>query len=275
MSYKINSFIPSKKDVVSTEKRLSICLLPNGFSFSVTTLHDELLSVGEVECDINAPMSDLVKVVKSAFEEMQIQPFGLKECELIVFSRQFVWVPIHLYDEKNDKSYLEALCHIPGGSTVYADFNESIKAMMVFADNSNAVAAFKIVIPRLKVRCQHSKLVDDSLLELSDLKSLILIHVRKDACDIEVVCNKKLLLSNTFDSANFDEVMFHTMNVAKQFHLEEAMLTTAICGEVGREEYAKIRRFLPNVSLYTGRPLKLTNPEMQHLPTYRHAVVLS
>ena len=67
MSYNINSLIKSEKVVGSYEKRLSICLSSNGFSFSMTSLHDELLAFGEVTCNLSASMSDLLLDIKSVF----------------------------------------------------------------------------------------------------------------------------------------------------------------------------------------------------------------
>lgn len=275
MSYKINSFIASDKDVASYEKRLSICLSSNGFSFSVTTIHDELIAFGVVECNTATSMSEMIANIKGALSEAKIQPFGLKEKELIVFSRQFVWVPQHLYDEKKERSYLEALCTIDAGCTVISDYNEAIKAHIVFSADNSLVSAFKIAIPGLKVRCQHCKMVNATTLENSDLKSVLLINVREGAADYAVFCNKKLQISNTFDCVNFDEALYHALNLTKQFHLEDAMMVAAVCGNIDREHFKRLREYLPNVALYTGRPLTLTVPEMQHIPAYRHALILS
>lgn len=275
MSYKINSFIYSDKAVASYEKRLSICLASNGFSFSVSSVHDQLLALGDVECNVNANMAELMASVKGAFAETGIQTFGLKESELVVNSRQFVWVPQHLFDEKRQREYLESLCKIEMGMGVYADFNSDIKAWIVFSADSSQVSALKIVCPGLKIRCQHSKMVNATVIENSDLKSLLLINVRDGVSDFAVFCNKKLQLSNSFDCANFDETVFHALNINKQFHLEDAMLTVALCGNVDRESYARISQFLPNVTLFNGRPLTLTNPEMQHIHLYRNALILA
>ena len=275
MSYKINSFIVSDKPVASYEKRLSICLTSNGFSFSLCSVDDELLAFGDVQCPTAVSMSELLSTVKSAFAEMKIQPYGMKETELVVFSRQFVWVPQHLYDEKRQRTYLEALCKVETGCGVFCDFNEAIKAYLIFSADNNQVSAFKIACPGLKVRCQHSKMANQTVIESSDLKSVLLMNVRPGVTDYAVFCNKKLQISNSFDCVNFDETMYHALNLTKQFHLEDALMTAAVCGDVTREDYARMRPFFPNVVLYTGRPLTLTVPEMQHVPLYRHAMIMS
>ena len=275
MSYKINSFIASDKEVVSYEKRLSICLSSNGFSFSVTDVFDELLAMGEVESNLSAPMAELLADLKAALAEMHIHTYGLKEAELVTVSRQFVWVPQHLYDDSRQRSYLEALCKVPMGYGIYVDYNDAIKAHMVFSADNNPVSAFKIAVPGIKIRCQHSKLVNATMLESSDMKSVLLVNMRKCASDFAVFCNKKLQISNTFDCVNLDETIYHSLNLAKQFHLDDAHLMVAVCGDVDRERFARFREYFPNVALYTGRQLTLTVPEMQHIHTFRHALILS
>ena len=238
-------------------------------------MHDELLSIGEVECNVNAPISEMLATIKSAFGDLNVQPFGMKEAELVLCSRQFVWVPQSLYDESRQRDYLEALCNLEQGTTICADYNADMKAWMVFAAVGNQVSAFKIACPGLKVRCQHSKLANMTTMNDSDLKSLLIVNVRDGESDYEVFCNKKLQLSNTYDCANFDETIFHALNLTRQFHLEDAMLTVALCGDVDRERFARMRPFFPNVTLYNGRPLTLDTTEMRHTHLYRYALILS
>ena len=273
MSYKLNSFIASDKKVASYEKRLSICLESNGFSFSVISLRDELLQYCDVECNTRANVSDLLTTIRGVLADTGIQPFGFKETELIVMSRLFAWIPAHLYDEGRQRSYLEALGHIDTGMGVYSEYNDVLSAYMVFAADNGQVSAFKIAFPGLKVRCQHSKMVDNDIVEESDLKSVMLLNLRDGETDYAVFCNKKLQLSNTFDCSGFGEALYHALNITKQFHLEDAMMSVSVCGDVDREKYAQLRGYFPNVKLHAGRKLKLTVAEMQHIPAYRHALL--
>lgn len=275
MSYKINTLIASDKDVAQYEKRLSICLQPNGFSFSLTDLFDELLAIGEVQCELDAPMPQLLADIKGALSEAGIHTFGLKEAELVTISRQFVWVPQHLYDESKQRTYLDVLCKVTTGYGIFADHNETVKAYLVFSADNNAVSAFKIAVPGIKIRCQHSKLANDTAAEISDLKSLMLVNLRGKESDFAVFCNKKLQISNTYDCNNIDETVYFALSITKQLHLEDTRLTVAVCGDVDRDKYALFREYFPSMALYNGRLLTLTVPEMQHIHTYRHALILS
>lgn len=275
MSYKINTIVRSDKDVAQYEKRLSICLTPNGFSFSLTDILDELLAIGQVVCNLKAPIADLLADIKGFLNEVHIHPYGLKESELVTISRQFVWIPQHLYDETKERTYLDTLCKLQPTASVHTDHNDEIKANVVFSADSSIVSAFKIILPGIKIRCQHSKLVNSTALENSSQKSLMFVNMRGNETDFAVFCNKKLLLSNTFTCRNLDESVYYTLSLAKQLHLEEARLTVALCGDIDRDIYATMRRYFDSVALYNGRPLTLTVPEMQHIHTYQYALVLS
>lgn len=270
--YTINSLTCSNSQVASYEKRLSICLTSNGFSFSLCSDNDTLLAVGEAQCNMNAPMSELMGNIKGVFAEAGIQPYGLRQTELVVPSRQFVWIPQHLYDANKERQYIESLCDVEKGYALFSNANDAVGAQIVFTADANIVSAFKIAIPGLLVTCQHCKMANATIMAQSDLKSVLMMNLRHDVTDFAVFCNKKLQLSNSFDCANIEETLYYAMNLTKQFHLEDAKLTCAVCGDVDREKFAFIRRFFPDTVLFTGKPMTLSVPEMQHTPLYRFAL---
>lgn len=275
MSYKINTFITSDSDVVSRETRLSICITSNGFSFALFTLADDLVSFGEVETDMSATMASLMTDIKSVFDKCRIYPLGLRESELIVPATQFVWVPQHLYDPTNQLAYLEAIFGAATGKTIFCELNDNLRSYAVFTANNNVVSAFKVAVPHLKIRCQHSKMVNDDVLAGSELKSLLLVNMRQGETDYAVMCNRKLQISTVYDCPEFDDTLYHAVNITKQLHLEEAPLSVAVCGDVDRERFMRFGSFFSDVVLYTGRRHSLLSPEMQHVPLYRHAVLMS
>ena len=275
MSHIIKSFIGSDKDVASFEKRLSICIESNGFSFSVCSTDDKLLAIGEVECNINSPIAELISDIKNIFAEIKIQTFGLKDVRLIIPTDQMVWIPEHLFDETKKTEYLEALCKVHEGNGVFCNYNEAIKSYIVFSANNNQASAFKIAIPGLKVTCQHAAMVNDKILSYSDMRSVMLVNIREGESDFAIFCNKKLQLSNTFKCSCIEETLYHALNITKQLHLEDAAMEVALCGNIDRDGYSKMRPYFPKVSLYGGRDKKLSDTEMQHVGLYRYALILS
>ena len=275
MSYRINSFIKSDKEVVSYEKRLSICPKSNGFSFSVVSKNEELVALGDVDCDMNVAMAQLLATVKSAFSELGIHTFDMKETELVVAARHFVWIPMHLFDESKNRDYIEAIHKIAVGESVFVDYNVAAGAYLVFVADSNMVSAFRIAMPGLKVRAQHSKLVNTDCLDACNMKSLMLVNMRDKEVDFDIFVNRKLQLSNTFDVANIDEMLYHAVNINKQLRLDDVPLTVAICGDVDRAIFGRLKEFFGNVVLYTGHNYQISSDALRRAPVYRYASILS
>ena len=156
MSYHTTSFITLDKEVPSYEKNISICLGANGFSFSIVSTKNELLSIGEIAIDDTASMAELIAFIKASLSEHNVPLFGFNKASLIVCSPYFAWVPNALYETGNDKKYLDPICKVPLGMGIYCDENELVDSRIVFAADNTVVSAFKIALPGLKVRSQHA-----------------------------------------------------------------------------------------------------------------------
>ncbi|MBQ9864977.1 MAG: DUF3822 family protein [Bacteroidales bacterium] len=275
MSDPVTTFITTDKAVANNELRLSICLRPNGFSFCVTTIGQELLTFGETDFDMNRPLGQLTASLTQFFADHGIATFGLKQTRLIVPSEHFVWVPAHLYDGTRDRQYLDMTSSPVSGLSACRCYSSSQDSYMVFAAPTNVVTAFKIALPGIDVLCQHSVLVNDVLKQRSTTHPVIVMHVREGVGDYEAYYGGLLLLSNTFPSVNADELVYHALEVMKKLHTETPDMELAICGAVGREIYGLLQHYFPKVTLYTGIPITYSNPQFQLLHTYRYALLLS
>ncbi len=275
MSYITNSFITSDKEVPSYDKRMSICLETNGFSFSIVTVQDELLSFGAVAFEGSPSMSEAVQMIRNVCEEYHISPLGFNEIELVVPSSYYSLIPDELYEAGNDRKYIEPLLSKPLRDNVFSAHNDALEAQVVFAVDSPLVSAFKIAMPGIKVRCQYNKLINADLIQSSRMRSVMLLHLRKDAMDVVVYCNRKVQLVNTFAYSGTEEAIYTAVNIMKQLHLENAEFEVLLCGDVDRSRYAEMSRFFPHTDLYIGRNLCKDTLELQHLHTYRHVLLLS
>ncbi len=270
----VTDIITTDSAVANTEKRLSICLGSNGFSFSVATLNDVLLTVGEVGLGQYSSATSLARVVAETVLNGEAA-LGYKQMSLILPSMHFAWIPEHLYDPSRDRQYLNVVASIPDAAGVSRIYSPALKSYIVFAVPSDIVMAFKIALPGIDIHCQHSVLADSSTLSSSVGHPAILLHVRSGMADIEAYYNGHLLLSATYPSSDREEVLYHTLNVMKQLHLETPDIQLSICGQVDRDFYLHLCHFFPNVDLFTGKQYSFINPDFQTLHTYKYALVLS
>ncbi len=274
MSHIVTTIITSDKAVANNDSRLSICLSANGFSFTIIT-GEEIQRFGEVELDFYRPFGEMAKEIKDFFTQIGCTTFGFQQAVLVVPTEHFVWIPEHLHDAVRDRQYLRMVSNPDLGLGVYHIAVPHLESMMVFTANTSVVTAFKLAIPGIDVHCQHSVLVNESLLQKSAQHPVVLMHVHDGVGDFEACFNGQLLLSNSYSAHNDNELLYHAIELMKQLHLETPDMELAICGQVGREIFSMLQHYFPNVTLYTGRPFIYTNPQFHTLPTYRHVMLLS
>ena len=275
MSHPVTTLITTDKAVANNQSRLSICLRPNGFSFSVSTLNGELLTVGDCQTELPAVATDLVRMIVAAIGSGDETALDYNQMQLVVPSPHFVWVPEHLFEPVRDRQYLELVCESEPSANVCRIYSPLLKSFMVFEADADLVTAFKILMPGIDIHCQHSVLVNDILLGRSESHPLMLLHVREGVGDFEAFYNGNLLLSASHPATSDEDHLYQAINIMKRLHLETPDMELAICGQVDRTFYSRLQHFFPNVTLYTGRPFTFTNPEFQTLHTYRHTLILS
>lgn len=275
MSNQVTQIIKTDKAVATNPKRLSICLRSNGFSFSTATPDRELLSYGEADFDFNRPMGELTAQLKDFLSELQLSSFSFAQMQLVICSDHFAWIPEHLYDAARDRQYLHMVSSPDSALGVYHIYHKQLQSYMVFSAPAMAVTAFKVALPGVDVHCQHSVLASADLMQRSAAHPLVLLHKRAERVDFEACYNGRLLFSNSFPAADDTEALYHGLDVMKQLHLETPDMELAICGQVGRETYAMLQHYFPNVTLYTGLPVTSEHPDLQRIPTYQHILLLS
>lgn len=275
MSNQVTTIITTDKAVANNEKRLSICLRSNGFSFSIVTLDQVLLTFGQADFDFNQQLGNQIQAVKDLFAANDINTFEMKQMSLIVPTENFAWIPYHLYDTQYDRQYLKMVGRPDVNQGIFHTLVPLLNSYMVFSAPSAVVTAFKVALPGIDVYCQHSILMNETLMQRSMGHPLMVLHIGEQKGDIEAFYANQLLLSNSFVFQNGNELLYHTLGVMKQLHLETPDMELAICGNVGRDGFAFLQRYFPNVTLYCGRQVTFVNPDFQTFPTYKHALLLS
>ena len=270
MPYTIRNLITTEGGSASYEKRLSICLVADGFSFAETTTDGVLLTFGEVTGRHAATMTDAAREVKSCFAEAGIRPLGYKQMELIMMSDESVWVPDELYSSLSNRQYMrlvgsEALLLMTCRS-------RELASTAVFAAAEHLAMAFKVALPGLVVINQHAKLA--SLAPCSVAHPVLVCHWRKGRVDVAALQDGRYIYGNTLSYRNADDALFHLVEVMKGYGLERSDTELKLCGDVDRDIYARMRPYFPSVTLYTGNHTSFLNPEFKSLHTYKNALIL-
>ena len=270
MSYACKTLITTANELASREKRLSICLGANGFSFAEVTPSGLLLTFGEVQGAHAATMTNVMADVKAFFASVGIRPIGYAAMELIVLSDESTWVPDELYSSVSNRQYLKLVGSSP--EMVMTCHSKALNATAVFAANEQVVMAFKVAMPGVAVMHQHAKMA--MLASRSIERPLLLAHWRQGRVDLAAFREGRYLYGNTLPFSNDNEAVYHTVEVMKTYGLEDPSTELLLCGDVDRDRYSLLRPYFPKVTLYNGNATRFDNPEFRGLHTYRHALIL-
>ena len=270
--YRCKTLIVTEKEFASSEKRLSICLRSNGFSFSEVTLSGVLLTFGEAEGVHASSMTGVMADVKAFFASVGIRPLGYASMELIVLSDENVWVPDELYTPSANRQYLKLV----GGTaaTIMATPCKALASTAVYVASDSLATAFKVALPGLSVVNQHVKLATLGFERRSEKHPVLVTHWREGVIDFAAFRDGRYIFGNTVRFASDSEAQFHTVEVLKSFGLENADTEMLMCGEVSRERFALLRPYFPMASLYTGSHTSFLNPAFKTLHTYKNALIL-
>ncbi len=270
MAYRCKTLIATEGDSSIQEKRLSISLVADGFSFSVTTSQGMLLTFGDVEGEHAATITDATRDIKAVFAEVGIRPLGFKNIELIVVSDENAWVPDELYSTMANRQYLRLL----GGSATTAASCQckALGSTMVFSASDQLVMAFKVALPGVAVMNQHVKMA--SLVQRSASHPVMVAHWRKGRVDLAAMNDGKYLFGNTLKFDNQAAAVYHIVEAMKTFDMDKPNAELLLCGDVDRDLFARLRPYFPTTTLFSGTATRFSNPDFKKLHTYRHALIL-
>lgn len=275
MAYKINTFISSDTRIQDGDKKLSICLSANGFSFSVISDSNKLLAIGEVACEASKSLGTAMTNIRGAFAELKINPAFFGEVELIEPVQKFTLVPEHLYKKGEEKALLQTVCEVENARSIVVDYSEKMQLYAIFVTENPMVQTFKFIAPKLKHRCQHEKLIESGLLEKSISRPVLALNVNENTFDIAVFAEQQLKMCNTLQGDSKEDAAFALLNAAQQLSLKRENIELHISGNVDKDWYDCLRKYFAKVVLNTGRKLVFENEEFYHLHTYRYALTLS
>ena len=271
MSYRSKTLITTSSATTSYGKRLSICLMPNGFSFSEVSSDGHLLTIGEADGMHAVSMTSVINDVKAFFTSVNIRPLSYRSIELIVLSNDSVWVPDDLYDSSANRSYLNLVGATASG--IHTFHSDMLASTAVFSANDMLTTAFKIALPGLIVKHQHAKVAVETLCQRSDSHPVMLLFWRQGRLDIDIFRNGRYQYGNTLKVADDKDALYHIVEVMKTYGVDTSNAELLLCGDVDRSRYALVNPYFPKVTLFSGL-VDSSSPQFIGVHTYRHALIL-
>lgn len=266
MSYITKTLITSETRDAVHDKRLSICLAADGFSYTELSTQGELLAFGEAKGQHAGLMTDATRDIRQFFAEVGIRPIGFRRMELMVCSDENVWVPDEVYTTAANRSYLRLV----GGSgqSVLTASCRDIASTAVFSAPDTITTAFKVALPGLTITSQHVRMT--GCVRISGGKPMLLSHWRGNKVDIAAFSNGSYVYGNTLSFTDESTMAYQLVEIVRTLGLSDAAMY--MCGDVDRERFALLRPFFPRVELFTGSCN--IGPRFKNFRSYRHALLL-
>ena len=276
MSYKINSFILSDTRIQDIDKKLSICLSANGFSFSETSLGGKLLAIGDVDVEMSKSVAAMLIQLREVFAKLAINPSLFAETEVVEPVSRFAWIPEHLYKKGSERQYLQMVCPLDPKDELKVEYSEKMQAYCIFVTESPAIPALKILVPKLKHRCQHSVLDESShIADKSKTRPVIAANLRQGYIDVAVFFEQKLLMSNTLSCTSTSDAEFTLLNVIGNLQLRKDAVEVLLSGDVDKERYQQMRPFFAKLGLNLGRPVTIADDSLRRVHIYKYALTIN
>lgn len=250
------------------DKRLSICLAADGFSFSAISAQGELLAFGEAEGGHASSMTEATRNIKAFFGEVGIQPLGFRKMEIVVVSNESVWVPNEVYSAACNRQYLRVVGG--SGTSAIAVPCASLASTAVFSADESLVTAFKVALPGSTVVNQHCRMA--SCARLGGSHPVLLSHWREGYVDLAAFTNGTYIYGNTIAFSDENALRYQLVETLRTFGIDRDDTELLMCGDVDRARFAALRPFFPKTNLFTGNCR--VGSAFRQLHTYRHALLL-
>lgn len=268
MPYITKTLISSEGCDASHDKRLSICLLADGFSFAQLSMDGELLSFCEAAGQHSSSMTDMTRDLMAYFAEMGVRPLAFRSMSLTLISNESVWVPDEVYQVGSNRHYMRLV----GGSgqSLMTAQCPSLASTAVFSYNDQLPTAFKVALPGLNVANQHVRFA--ALAQQFNGSTVLLSHWRNGYVDLAAYRNGQYVFGNTIPFADESTALFLLIDAMKSYGVESEGTSLLMCGDVSRERYARFRPYFPTVSLFSG--VAKAGARFRTFHAYRHALTL-
>jgi len=244
-------------------KKLSIMVSLSGLTYcSFDTLNHRLLSFNEVHFDASdkKPIEELFADVFKTNDDLSA---AYDEVIVLHDNNLSTFVPAALFDEKSLGSYLQYNTKV--FETDFFAFDEIASYQMntVYIPYANLNNFFVDEFGNFVYKHAHTTLVS-KLLEFSkniDDKKMF-VHMAAGHFEIIVVQNQYLLLFNSFEYKNPEDLIYYLLFTAEQLNLNPETFKLDFLGTISEDDaYFKMAyKYIRNVSLFDTSELQQNNP---------------
>lgn len=235
MNYTLNLVDPDYGQSQFGRNNISILVNRDGYSFSVAdSSQKKILRLAEINLsDENQQLQD-----SSAYEFFDLLNSGFSKKTIVFHPEVFTFIPNEFYNEKNKADWLEFSNSVPEDRKIFVTELKGIKAKIIsslpLSDfsklNSLAPGAEFIPLTAILINC-FQQLISDKK------NDHVLVHKSNEKSQIVVFREDKLLLANSYETPNTDDLMYYLVYIIEQLGLVPQSDFLYLSGDLIEDEF--------------------------------------
>jgi hypothetical protein len=230
-TFKLEHLTQVEGNIVTNETNLSICLMADGFYFALIDKNFKLKSLGEFKVDLTGGITQVMMNLKTCFTSIGIHIFNFNNIKIVCRSNRNTWIPFKLYDDKQNKEYLQKTNVLYSSDTIIANTVEKIDAVSIFAYPLHVYSGAKIVMPKAKFVCQSQVLTEYAFEVSSFMKNTFILYKRENGCDFAIFKGNKFTLSNSFDYKTPNDLIYFILFTMQQLNIPTDEVCLLLTGD--------------------------------------------
>ncbi len=248
----------------SKQYTLSIRLSTDGFSFSIyNPIYEDAQSLIEKEIDTSLSFT---ANLKNLFNESDFLKYSYKRVNIMIVSKRFTMMPLELFEE--EQTELLFYHNHPKIENEIITYNilKKNNIVIIFSIDKSIYNFLKEQYPEAHFYTQASPLLEYFSLKsrLGNSKKMY-ASIRKNGLEIFCFERGQLLLANTFDCKQTEDLIYYLLYIWKQLEFDQERDELHLTGVLSNKETLmnELKRFIQQVFIMNPA----NNIDMQALLT--------
>ncbi|MBK8847919.1 MAG: DUF3822 family protein [Bacteroidetes bacterium] len=224
-----NSFVVG--DLQPFRYKLFVTVGQDSFSFALLDHdHNQFCCMKYYDLTFSKSMNEAVNMLnKIIYEEPLLGYQHYKKAVISLESRKNALIPNDFYDSKNLKQYFTLQHDLEGYENLLCDKLKFVEAQNAYAIDSTLLYLLQNNFAQHSQVHHTTALLNSQLLRFKNREeNFLLLYILNRTFCVTIMHEGRLLFFNSFAYFNQDDILYHTMNVCEQLHLDLSDLKTEI-----------------------------------------------
>lgn len=194
-------------------------------------------------------VTDSAEMYSTCWNDSGISKMHLGKVILTASSPEATLVPDAIYEEQDTESYFKFnFGHAP--ENVRADKVLNLKARNIY-NLPNRIINFSDLFEHARIFHTGTGIIEQMLSE-NDNGNATVCHIQPGMMDVYICADNKLLLHNSFESENLDDLIYYFLYTHEKTNVDLEHHEVALCGTQQNDQFEKkLGNFVPHVSKTT------------------------